>query len=170
MLFDLLAIREDDRVGGLPWHYRICSGFSAMAVHRTAKALGVSAEALGELVGVPPQQLAWVRRGQAISPEASDTLFRVARAFSQVFVVLKDEEACAQWLRNPQKDLGHRAPIVLLLSATGTEEVNAAIDKLRARQRAKVEVVVEEREAPQDEGSAEELDKDAAQDEEALQD
>lgn len=168
MLFDLLAVREESRIGGLAWHYRICQGFPVLAAYRTAKALEVPIDALGELIGASPQQLAWAHRGQSLESCASDALFRIARAFSQLHAIFKSEEACAQWLKAPQKDLGDKIPLGLLLSAPGTAEVIAAIDRLRLRQRAKFEVVAEEREAQDNDPPEDRLDPETTQEEEVL--
>jgi hypothetical protein len=128
MLFELLAVRTKDRIAGLAWHERTCAGFTALAAHRIARALGMPVQMLAELIGADEFDPSWGARGRALDSQASSALYRIARAYSRLHAALKSKAQCARWLHTPNKHLGGHSPLLLLLTAPGSAEVEAAVE------------------------------------------
>ena len=144
MLFDLLGVKEEARVTGMFWHEKIIEGLPAKALHQLAKMLDVTPADIAEFAGVPEELAAWPLRGHALDLSGSNAVYRLALAFQRAMLVFKAEDLCADWLRNPQKELAGNTPIRLLASQTGSEDVFVALEKLKANQKPKLEFARDE--------------------------
>ena len=144
MLFDLLGVRGETKFGGQFWHDQVVAGLPAAGLHRLAKFLEVEVQDLAELVEAPAELVNWQMRGKPLDLASSNILFRIAIAVQHAMLVFKDEDEAAQWLRNPQKELGGNTPIRLLTSQPGYDDVRTCLDKLKAQRKPKVEFSREE--------------------------
>lgn len=137
MLHELLGLLEPP-AGGLGWHDAVVEGFQPTAVAALAHALFVPVEAVCELIGLKSAALRKMGPAARLSAVQSAQLHRIAVAYHRLMVPLKDRQACALWLRNPQPALKGRIPILLLASQVGTEYVLAAISRIEPQGRPRI--------------------------------
>ena len=133
MLNDLLAYRELIP-HSLGWHERICEGFLPASVKALAKGLQVAPDDICQLIGLPLSRLEHDSRKIRLSPEQSDYLYRIAVAFSNLYLALKSADACCSWLRTAQPLLKDRIPVLLLATYQGAVYVFTAIERIPAVQ------------------------------------
>lgn len=131
MLGELLGLNEPP-TSGFAWHDEVTSGFPKNSVTATARWLGVSPDDVALLVENQEMARLAKSKGELLSPQASNYLYRIAVAANRLHGAIKDEAACARWLRSPQPSLRGRVPILLLGSHVGTEYVLAAIARVVA--------------------------------------
>lgn len=108
---------------------------AAKAALRAAEALGLSARALAEVVGVSEATVSRLRSGAA-RLEPGTKPFELAILFARLFrsldaVVGGDAAAARAWMAAPNTALG-AAPAALVGSVSGLMEVIAYLDSRRA--------------------------------------
>ena len=101
-------------------------GLPVAAVRRVAGALGLSLAELAPMLGLSVRTLA--RRGRGtLDGASSDRLFRITRVLARAAEALGDEARAVAWLKSPNIALGGPAPLGLLDTDIGTEEVLATL-------------------------------------------
>ncbi len=109
------------------WHARVHEGLDVAALKNLAKTLGVTEKKLAELV----LGGASVPRKGVLNREASNFLFRIATALSDLVTVARREPAFAvKWLREAQPQLRDRIPLLMLQSHHGADYVYVAIRRI----------------------------------------
>jgi len=67
---------------------------------------------------------------ERLSPSASDRLARIGRIFELAVEVLGNEDKAAEWLKRPSRPLGNEAPIELLDTDAGTQQVERELRQI----------------------------------------
>src|SRR5438270_11493256 len=94
---------------------------------------GVLSTAEIEQYVVPRRTLAHRRKLRSqLSSEESDRLARIVRIFVIATETLGDPEKAATWLRRPNRALGNRLPLELLVTSTGTRLVEDVLGRISA--------------------------------------
>lgn len=161
MLHDLLSLRNDI-TNAYAWHDRALQGFPAASIWSMARALNVKHTDVAALIGVDADSLDWAHRSEKLSAEHSVALLRLALAYHRLYAVLKDEDAVAEWLRHPKKELGDNIPVLLLMTTPGSQEVYRAIEAVKRPAHA-VRQNADEAEAPSRVQPVEDEDADGAE-------
>ena len=144
---DLARFRDEMGVGGAANPYvillgfepldnagligRVEEGFPYRALERFRGNVGLSREAVAELVGIKPRTLDRRREGGRLRPEESDRLLRASRVFGKTLALFEgDVEAAMAWFRSPQRALGGAAPLDVAKTEIGAREVEGLVGRL----------------------------------------
>lgn len=101
------------------------------AWERVAKYLAVSTAEMSDALGISGRTLQRRKeRDEALSPEESERLLRVARVHTSASQVLGDDAAASEWLRSPNGGLGGRKPLTLLDTDVGAETVEGVLAQI----------------------------------------
>lgn len=105
-------------------------GLPYRVFERVQSALGVSAQALAALIGVPVRTLNKRKHEGRFSSEESDNLLRVVRVVSKTFDFFREPEAARAWLGAPERAFDGDTPLSLLDTETGAQEVFRLLGQL----------------------------------------
>lgn len=109
---------------------RIKEGLPYAALLALAGGLGLTAAALTEVLDLPPRTLARRKRERRLRGDESDRLVRVARVVALAEDVLGTRARAADWLRQPNRALGGRAPFHLLDTDLGVKDVETVLGRI----------------------------------------
>jgi putative toxin-antitoxin system antitoxin component (TIGR02293 family) len=97
-----------------------------------AQLLAVDQELLLRILGVSQRT---IQRKHALldrlSPAASDRLSRIDRIYTLAVAVFGDGEKAAQWLKRPSRALASEAPLELLDTDAGTQQVERELRQIQ---------------------------------------
>ena len=131
ILIDLLGgERIVGRKAESKWVALLRAGLPYPALESVMKTLGLSREEVSELLSVPLRTLARRKREHRLHADESDRLFRLARIAARAVEVLGSKQNAAGWLRQPIRALNGAAPIALLDTAAGTEQVDEILGRI----------------------------------------
>jgi len=97
---------------------------------RVQGTLGVSAQTLAALIGVPVRTLNKRKHEGRFSSEESDNLLRVVRVVSKTFDFFDEPGAARAWLESPEMALGGDTPLSLLDTEMGAQEILRLLGQL----------------------------------------
>jgi putative toxin-antitoxin system antitoxin component (TIGR02293 family) len=86
-----------------------------------ARALGVSAKTMQRLAR---------RREARLTPAQGDRLYRLARLAAMAEGVFESLDRAREWLREPQRGLGDRAPLDVMRTEVGAREVEDLLGRI----------------------------------------
>lgn len=110
---------------------RVKEGFSYRALERLRDNVGLSREAVADLVQIRPRTLDRRKERGKLEPDESDRLLRVSRVFGQAIGLFEGNvEAAKGWLSSPQRALGGAAPLDMAKTEIGAREVEDLIGRL----------------------------------------
>lgn len=110
---------------------RVEEGLSYRALERLRGNVGLSREALAELVQIKPRTLDRRREAGSLRPEESDRLLRAARVFGDTIALFEgDADAARAWLSLPQRALGGAVPLEMAKTEVGAREVESLVGRL----------------------------------------
>jgi len=110
---------------------RVEEGFSYRALERLRSNVGLSREALADLVQINPRTLDRRKEGGQLRPEESDRLLRAARVFGGAIALFEgDADAARTWLSSPQRALGGAVPLEMARTEVGAREVENLVGRL----------------------------------------
>ena len=144
---DLARFREGIGAGGVANPYVVLLGFEPLdgaalirrveegfpygALERFRSNVGLSREAVAELVGIRPRTLDRRKSGGRLRPEESDRLLRAARVFGRTLALFEgDLGAAMAWFSSPQRALGGAAPLEVAKTEVGAREVENLVGRL----------------------------------------
>jgi len=130
-LIDLLG--GERIVGRKPeskWAALLRAGLPYPALESVMGTLGLSRTEVSELLSVPLRTLARRKREHKLHADESDRLFRLARIGARAVEVLGGKPQAAAWLRQPNRALGGSAPIALLDTDAGTQQVDEILGRI----------------------------------------
>jgi putative toxin-antitoxin system antitoxin component (TIGR02293 family) len=107
----------------LDWVEVIRKGIPAAAVESLTKTIGISQSELAATLGIPERTLARRKRGGMLNSEESAKLVRLARVVRRAVEVFEDHDAALNWLKSPNAALSGAAPLNLLDTEIGAENV-----------------------------------------------
>lgn len=105
-------------------------GLPYSVFERVQGALGISAQALTALIGMPVRTLYKRRHEGRFSSEESDNLLRVVRVMSKTFDVFEVRSAALYWLQAPERAFDGDTPLSLLDTEVGAQEVLRLLGQL----------------------------------------
>ncbi|MBI3373677.1 MAG: DUF2384 domain-containing protein [Betaproteobacteria bacterium] len=106
------------------WQRVIERGIPASSAEALKGNLAVSDRVLAALLGISEKTLSRARTAHTrLDPVSSDRLFRVARIGALAIEVLEDRGRAFGWLKCPQIGLGGKAPLSLLGTDIGRDQV-----------------------------------------------
>jgi len=109
----------------------ILRGFHPDALTHVSESLGISGKALmGALNISPTTYKRRARKGELMTPEESDRLFRLAQVFALAIDVFDSEENAAAWFQEEIMALGGERPIDLMRTSVGVREVEDVLGRL----------------------------------------
>ena len=107
----------------------IRAGVSASAYTLLSKTLGLTEAQLGHKLGISPRTISHQRRLKArLSPESTQKLVRGARIQQLARRIFRTDLTVSQWLASPAQVLDGQAPIDLLDTDVGAQEVEALLN------------------------------------------
>lgn len=110
---------------------RVEEGFPYRALERLRSNVGLSREALADLVQIKPRTLDRRKEGGRLRPEESDRLLRAARVFGGTIALFEgDADAARTWLSSPQRALGGAVPLEMARTEVGAREVESLVGRL----------------------------------------
>lgn len=105
-------------------------GLPYSVFERVQGTLGVSAQTLAGLIGVPVRTLNKRKHEGRFSSEESDNLLRVVRVVSKTFDFFDEPEAARAWLETPERAFDGDTPLSLLDTETGAQEIFRLLGQL----------------------------------------
>jgi putative toxin-antitoxin system antitoxin component (TIGR02293 family) len=109
---------------------RARAGLPYAALEAVAKRYEVPVARLAQVLGLPARTLARRKKERRLSAEESDRLVRLARVTAVAEDVLETREIATEWLRAPNGALGSVAPIDLLGTDLGAEQVETILVRI----------------------------------------
>ncbi len=98
-------------------------GLPYSVFERVRDTLGVSAQTLAGLIGVPVRTLNKRKHEGRFSSEESDNLLRVVRVMSKTFDFFDEPQAARAWLGAPKRAFDGDTLLLLLDTVTGAQEI-----------------------------------------------
>ncbi len=109
---------------------RIRAGLPYKSLESLAASLHLSADEISRIFSIPARTLARRKREHRLSAQESDRVYRVARIFSRAADLLGSETDAAEWLRAPHIALGMAAPLALLDTEAGTQQIDEILARI----------------------------------------
>lgn len=91
--------------------------------------LDVHEQELADVLGIASRTLSR-RAGGRLRPDESDRLFRVAKVLARAAEVLGSQERASSWMKSQHVALGNQAPLHLLDTEIGEDEVLALLGRI----------------------------------------
>lgn len=110
--------------------HRARAGLPYAALEAVAKRYEVPVARVADILGLPPRTLARRKKERRLSAEESDRLVRLARVTAVADDVLETPKIAGEWLRTPNRVLGGAAPIDLLGTDLGAEQVETILVRI----------------------------------------
>ena len=107
----------------LDWVGMIREGIPAGAVESILSVVHLSQSELAQALDIPERTLARRKREGVLNSEESSKLLRLARVVSRASEVFDDPAAAVDWLKSPNAALRGNAPLSLLDTDIGAENV-----------------------------------------------
>ena len=107
----------------LDWVAVVREGLPARVLDALASNLGLTRTELAGVLGIAERTLARRRKRGVFTAEESAKLLRLARSLSRATEVFEKGEAAVDWLKRPNRALGHARPLDLLDTDIGGENV-----------------------------------------------
>lgn len=105
-------------------------GLPYSVFERVQGILGVSAQTLAALIGVPVRTLNKRKHEGRFSSEESDNLLRVVRVVSKTFDFFDEPGAARAWLEAPEMAFDGDTPLSLLDTEMGAQEILRLLGQL----------------------------------------
>jgi putative toxin-antitoxin system antitoxin component (TIGR02293 family) len=107
-------------------------GFTWKTFERLVKNLGLSEEAVGDVIGIPRRTLARRKIEARLKPDESDRLLRLARVFGSALDLFDgDRDAATAWLTDVNTALGGVAPLHFARTEIGAGEVENLVGQIQ---------------------------------------
>ncbi len=94
------------------------------------RTLGLSREEAAASLALPIRTLARRERQRRLRSTEADRLYRLAGVACRAVEVLGSTDAAGRWLRHPNRALGGVAPLELLDTGAGAEEVEHVLGRI----------------------------------------
>lgn len=124
----LLGLRSSDPT---ELHERIQQGLSYRALERFQRNVDLPLLQIAELVQIAPRTLSRRKEEGRLQPDESDRLLRASRLVGRALELFEgDLETARKWLSTPLRSLRGKAPLELIKTEVGAQEVEALIGRL----------------------------------------
>lgn len=105
-------------------------GLPFKALHPLANTLGLKPSEAVALLGIPPRTLARRKKERKLTEEESNRLARLARITARATEAIGDREKAARWLKTPNRALGGKVPLSIVMTENGLPEVEAILGRI----------------------------------------
>jgi len=113
------------------WHEAILDGLDFEAVENVKARAALNDEQVARLLGIGAATLRRARAaGGALDPATSDRLYRLSKIIAIAEEVLEGPDNAITWLKRPQPGLGGTAPLDLLVTQAGADEVETLLRRI----------------------------------------
>jgi len=110
----------------------IQKGFRWKSFERFVENIGLPAEMIADLIGIPKRTLARRKTEGRLKPDESDHLLRLVRVFAKALELFDgDAEAARLWLTDLNMALGNIAPIDFARTEIGAQEVEHLVGRIQ---------------------------------------
>ncbi|HET7876142.1 MAG TPA: antitoxin Xre/MbcA/ParS toxin-binding domain-containing protein [Methylomirabilota bacterium] len=109
---------------------RIRAGLPYAALEAVARRFEIPLETLVRVLHLPRRTLARRKKERRLRADESDRLLRLGRVAALAEEVLGDKEKASRWLQKPNRALGGIAPLDLLDTDLGAQEVEATLTRI----------------------------------------
>jgi len=109
---------------------RTRTGLPYAAIEALAKRYGLGIPLVARVVGLPARTHARRKKERQLSAAESDRLLRLARVAAEAESVLGAADKAGQWLQKPNRALRGAAPLDLLDTYLGAEEVVTVLGRI----------------------------------------
>lgn len=109
---------------------RVREGLPYRSFESVRERLGLSTPETARVLHTPARTLARRRQARQLDPGESDRLYRIARLAAHAVSTFGEEEKAAAWLRRPNRALNGEAPIHLLDTDVGTQEIDDILGRI----------------------------------------
>lgn len=109
---------------------RIRAGLPMVEFIELQELLGLGAEELAQHLAISRSTLVRRRKSGRLDMQESDRLLRYARLYARAQVVLQDNAAVRDWLKQPARALDFVAPLTFAETETGAREVEALLGRI----------------------------------------
>jgi putative toxin-antitoxin system antitoxin component (TIGR02293 family) len=109
----------------------IRQGLPINAVKKVASYYNISESRMASLVGVSERTISRLQKEhKPLSATASDRLYRLARIAAYALEVFEDTNTLRNWLSRSNRALGGAAPVEVLDTDAGCEQVKELLDRI----------------------------------------
>ncbi len=105
-------------------------GLPYQALERVMKRFGLELVEAQRVLLMPPRTLARRKERARMRASESDRLIRLARIGAHAAQVLGTDEKAATWLHRPNRALNNKAPLELLQTDLGVNQVDAVLNRI----------------------------------------
>ncbi|WP_310419197.1 antitoxin Xre/MbcA/ParS toxin-binding domain-containing protein [Chamaesiphon sp. OTE_8_metabat_110] len=106
-------------------------GFSIESFKRVASYYQLSDADLSKVVGTSVRTIVRLQKeDKPLNATWSDRLYRMARVAAQAQDVFESADTATSWLKRPNRALNGHAPVELLDTDAGTEQVSELLDRI----------------------------------------
>lgn len=109
---------------------RIRAGLPMVEFVALQELLGLGAEALAKHLAISRSTLVRRRKSGRLDMQESDRLLRYARLYARAQVVLQNDAAARDWLKQPARALDFITPLTFAETETGAREVEALLGRI----------------------------------------
>jgi putative toxin-antitoxin system antitoxin component (TIGR02293 family) len=109
---------------------RLRKGLPSSSFGQLQRALGVPAKVLADIVHVPVRTLSRRKQQGRFDVSESERIYRLAALFDHALDVLGSAEETREWLKNPVRGLGYKAPLSHADTEPGTREVHDMLGRI----------------------------------------
>jgi putative toxin-antitoxin system antitoxin component (TIGR02293 family) len=106
------------------------AGLPLIALHSLQQSLQISREGLSRMLSMPERTLARRQKQARLTADESDRLIRVARVMAHAIQVLGSRDKAAHWLRAANRALDGSAPLSLLDTDIGAQQVSEILGRI----------------------------------------
>ncbi|MGI9073821.1 MAG: type II RES/Xre toxin-antitoxin system antitoxin [Bryobacteraceae bacterium] len=106
------------------------AGLPLISLHSLQESLQLSREGLSRMLSMPERTLARRQKQARLTADESDRLIRVARVMAHAIQVLGSRDKAVHWLRTGNRALDGTAPLSLLDTDVGTEQVSEILGRI----------------------------------------
>lgn len=106
------------------------AGLPLVALRSLQESLQLSREGLSRMLSMPERTLARRQKQTRLTADESDRLMRAARVMAHAIQVLGARDKAAHWLRTPNRALDGAAPLSLLDTDIGAQQVSEILGRI----------------------------------------
>lgn len=105
-------------------------GLPLKALDALAGTLGLKQSEAVSLLNIPPRTLARRKKEKKFTEEESNRLARIARITARATEAIGDSEKAARWVLAPNRALGGKVPLSVIMAENGLPEVEAILGRI----------------------------------------
>ena len=108
---------------------RIRIGLAFASFDALSRRYGIDSAEMARVLDLPSRTVARRKHEKRFKPEESDRLVRLGRVAALAEQVLGDAEKATRWLHEPNRALGHEAPLEQLDTEIGARQVEDVLTR-----------------------------------------